>query len=115
MSAVRFTEDSEFVAELARDVEAVDRRIVRVSLRFTPSRVSPAVRHVEVVAGYEVDGGHVVRMERFVGDYWGEAFGRDALDAAAAMQQRIVSAATDLGLEVRPGVFDPVSAGRRPR
>jgi hypothetical protein len=111
-TAVRFSEAVEFIAELARDVDLIHRRIVRVSLRFTPSRGMPVVRHVEVVAGYEVAGGDVVRMERWVGDYWGEGFDRKALDAADELQRRIVKAAEDLGLETRPGVFERAKAAR---
>lgn len=112
-AAVRFSEAVEFIAELARDADAIRRRIVRVSLRFTPSRhAGGVIRHIEVVAGYELDDGDVVRMERWVGDYWGEGFDRDALDKADELQKRIVSAATDLGLETRPGVFEKVARAR---
>lgn len=125
-SSVRFSEVDEFLAELAGDADDVARRIVRVSLRFTPSKLMPSARNVEMVAGYELTGGAgVVRMERWLGDFWVEPGARDVwvepgdrdvLDRADAMQARIVAAVNDLGLECRPGVFEkalPLAGERR--
>lgn len=113
--AVRFTEADEFLAELARDVELIDRRIVRISYLFTPSAATGgAVKSVEILAAYEVEGGSLVRFRRYTGDYWGQGFPRTALDDADAMRQRVTSAVEDLGLEVRCGLFEDANgrAGR---
>lgn len=101
---VRFTECDEFLAELARDVESVARRIVRLTYLFTPT--DHGTQHVTVIASYEVDDGGLISLRRWTGEYWGAGFPREALDAADALRAQVASAVEDLGLEVRNGVFE---------
>ena len=108
---VRFTEPSEFLAELARDDDKVDRRIVRISYLFAPT--NHGTQHVTVLAAYEVVDGGMVVLRRWTGEYWGAGFPREALDAADAVRAEVAAAVEDLGLEVRNGVFETeAKAGR---
>lgn len=101
---VRFTEPSEFLAELARYVEKVARRIVRLSYLFAPT--DHGTQRVTVLAAYEVVDGGLVQLRRWTGEYWGAGFPREALDAADAVRAEVAAAVEDLGLEVRNGVFE---------
>ncbi len=105
MSAVRFHHPSDFLAELARDVELVDRRIVRVTRGYRRSRLAPTVQLVSVLASYELHGGQVVHLDAACGDWWG--IGDDgALRRADEIARRIEDACRDLNLEVRGGVVE---------
>lgn len=106
MATVRFNAPEEFVEELARDADRVHRRIVRVTCRYSASRLSPNIHHLSVVASALVDG-QVIQLERYVGDIWripeedGKVYAqRDQVMGELA--QRLAA----LGLEVRAGVLE---------
>lgn len=99
---VTFNDVHEYLTELGRDRDRVDRRILRVTVG---RRYGAAFVTVSVVATALVEG-VVVRLDRVVG----EAFVGDEQGAGlAARTQTLLDELTEggqaLGLEVRAGVY----------
>jgi hypothetical protein len=105
VSTVHFSVPDEFLEELAKDRNRVHRGIVRVAYRVTPSRASPAISSLSVVATAMVDG-QVYRLEVSCGDLWhiGEV-DRAVQEKAEKIRKRIEEECRQLGLEIRGGVL----------
>lgn len=103
---VTFNEPEEFLEELERDAEHVYRRIVRVTRRWTASKVHPGIHHLELVATAVVKD-QVVQLRRYVGDIW-RMKGQDqpVLNAADQKQREIEARCQAMGLEVRAGMME---------
>jgi hypothetical protein len=101
---VRFTDVNEFLENLDKDRQHVERRIVRVTNLYQPSRLTPSTQHLSVVATARI-AGEIVRLEVYCGDLW--HLGRDdaVIAKATAVQQTLVDACARLDLDVRPGVI----------
>ena len=69
MPTVKFSAPDDFLEELAKDKEKVDRGIVRLVYSFTPTNISPNIQHLSVVATALV-AGQVYRLETYCGDLW---------------------------------------------
>lgn len=99
---VRFSEPAEYVAELERDKDLVERGLVRVTHLVYPV-ANGAVQRVILKAAAIVEGRPVI-LERFVGDLWGQ---READDKVRQTLTRVAGELEDgllnLGLEVRGG------------
>lgn len=102
---VRFNEAKEFLAELAKDRDHVERRIVRLTNLYRPSPRVPSIQHLSVVVTTRV-GRELVRLEAYCGDLWNLGRDQSALDKAKAIHQIIEDGCASLGLEVRAGVLD---------
>lgn len=116
---VHFNSVSEFIAELAEDVLAIDGGIVRVT-RQTARKGSFPVIHVSVIASAVVcpvqvkpDGQHrlpctIVRLDRYCGDM----FTTDELEdspvwkKSSELMQKIEDAMREHGLSVRRGIVE---------
>lgn len=107
MLFVRFNDPKEYIAELGRDHEHIDRGIVRLT-QCVSQTAQPPIRHLLVVATARV-GDTVVRFERFCGELWGKEFHQDTgiMKKAEAVMQHIEEACHALELEVRAGIFEP--------
>lgn len=107
-ATVQFSEVDAFLAELARDVEMVHRRIVRVSFLTGPVRETPGIVRIRLSAAYEAHE-TVVRLDLVCGDWWGPEFKRpgeeDARDRAERVRSEVETSVRDLGLDVRPGLL----------
>ncbi len=66
---VLFNQPKEFCEELEKDAPQIDRGIVRTTLRYQVSKMSPNVHHVFALATYSISG-QVVEMEKYCGDLW---------------------------------------------
>ena len=87
MPTVKFNDPEDFLAELAKDKEKVDRGIVRLVYSFTPTKVSPNIQHLSVVATALV-GTQVYRLETYCGDLWrieGQGTDRESYEEACAV------------------------------
>jgi hypothetical protein len=109
MARVLFTDTDEFLEELERDARAgaIQDRIVRVTQRHKHADL--ATTHLSVVATY-VARSQVVTLERHMGTLWGRGFedkDMPILEKAEQLVNMIISAAEELGLDVRPGVIVP--------
>lgn len=104
---VRFTEPDEYLAELERDVFAVERKIVRVSRLYR--RASSGAYSVALVRAGAIVEGRPILFERLVGTLWGFGPGDDEtqakLDELVAELERGIDR---LGLQARPGVLEVV-------
>ena len=100
---IAFNDPDEFLEELARDRETVDRKILRVTVRRRYA--SPFVT-VSVVATALV-GGQVVRLEQRIGQAFAAA--ENVTEVATKTQaalDKLTEAGKALSLEVRAGVFE---------
>lgn len=116
MSWVRFSNEEEWLQELARDVELVNRRIVRICAHSTQAEgaLGGALTRVSLVAGYEV-GGQVVRLERYCGSFMGPAdlpTPGDGADVYERLRAKLTADVQALGLDVRGGAFQPQESAR---
>jgi hypothetical protein len=113
MPTVKFTSPEEFCADLKRDEATLHRRIVRCTNLIQPSRMSPNIRVLTVVATYAVRNAtgritDIVKLERYCGDLWGVGEGQDdkVLKEAEAIQDKIKKVCDSLNVEVRAGLLE---------
>lgn len=104
---VCFNDTEEFLIELRRNRERITVP-VRATQRFTQTKFSPLLQHVEVVAGYVAPfNGTTMLVE--LAQYCGEHLNGDprkmALDMAQSAIDRITAECNTLKLEVRAGVY----------
>lgn len=105
---VQFNSFEEFVADLRRARPNVE-RMVRVTNSFTTSNISPAVKHVENVAGFLRRAGDsviLVELTRYCGDLWGIGAQDDqVMRKATEFVEQIEIVCHDLGLEFGAGRY----------
>lgn len=101
---VRFNDNGEFIENLTKDRESVDRRIVRVTTLYRQSTFAASIRHLTVVATTRISG-ELVRLEVYCGDLWGLGKDKPILDKAEALQHILTNRCAELGLEVRSGLL----------
>jgi hypothetical protein len=106
---VSFNDPDEFLREVRIDADRVDRKIVRLTVR---RRYQQPFVSVSVYAS-AVIGQFVVTLDHRLG----ETFAVEELRATEVGKKvdtvltRLQRDMTDLGLEVRPGVFEAVEGG----
>jgi hypothetical protein len=100
---VNFHDPDEFLDELRKDQDRIDRKLLRVTVR---RRYAPPFVHVAVVATAVV-GNSVVTLEHRVGEVFaGDEAGSSIPGKIQAGLDRLTAEAEKLGLEVRAGVFE---------
>ncbi len=113
MIGIRFNIVKEFLEELKKEAQAggeygdVRDGIVRVTVSYVPSRVTPNVSHVTILASFVTTRGHLVKLSHPVGELWGVGKGDEETRARAsetlkALEDGIIA----LGLQVRAGTFE---------
>lgn len=111
MAIIKFNHVEEWDEELQKDLP--DRCIVRLSYLFKPSRISPNIRHVLLVATHTVTrpGGEphqLVRFQRYIGDLWGTKETDDqVMERGEQLKAKIEAVCRQLGVDVRAGIFEP--------
>jgi hypothetical protein len=104
---VQFHDVDEFLAELEKDREHVDRAIVRLTCLHTSHAELP-ILYVSVVATAHISG-YVIRLDKHAGHYMQHAqtdrqeVHERADEIAGALQSKLES----LGLEIRSGILEP--------
>ena len=103
---VKLTDVGEFIAELARDAELVERRIVRLTQEARAAH-GGAFHYLLVHAG-AVIGGQLVCLTAYAGQHRGEGMEetKRAYQRADELANRIRTACEAAGLETRPGAFE---------
>jgi hypothetical protein len=100
---VKFNDLAEFLEEVRKDRDRIDRGILRLTVR---RRYAQPFVHVAVVATAVV-GSTVVHLEHRIGEAF---FGDEKADGLSARTQAALDNLTEagkaLGLEVRAGVFE---------
>ena len=105
MSVVNFSHPEDFLEELEKDKEKVDRGIVRLVYSFMPSKISPNIQHLRVVATALV-AGQVYRLEHYCGDLWRiESQDKPVHDKGTRVKRLIEERCAALGLDVRGGAI----------
>lgn len=101
--AVAFNDPDEFLAEIGRDHDRIDRQILRVTVR---RRYGEPFVTVSVVATATV-AGILVRLDHRVGEAFAGAEKATGLGAKTqALLDKLTTAAAALGLDVRAGVYE---------
>lgn len=104
--AVRFRDVDPFAAELERDRDHVDRRIVRATFRARPLISGVPTPSLLILEGAAIVAGRFVRLELPIGELWGMGpdgdVRRKGRELVEALQQRLEAA----GLELREGVLE---------
>lgn len=105
---VDFTNVDEFCDELK--LSPPDHGIVRITYLYTPSSISPNIRHVQVVATCfitrEGEAEQIVRMEKYAGDLWGmEISDEKVMAKAEEIKNTLESKCRHLKLDVRGGIL----------
>jgi hypothetical protein len=107
----RYTAPDEFLADLARDKDAVERGLVHVTQAIRPNAMGQ--RLVAVHAGAIV-GGRPMLLGREIGLLWGaQPQDEEVADESVRVQRQVEDAVTDLGLELRAGYLDVVQVTNR--
>lgn len=101
---VRFTEPDEFLAELQRDRDVVERRIVRVTKTVRPL-MNGTIHRVAVEASAIVEGRPLLFAQQ-IGDLWGQARDVEVQERAAALIDVLEAGILELELEARPGFLE---------
>ena len=105
MATVKFNDTDEFIEELRRDADAVDRKVLRLTFRYR--LVDPSPMQSMAVVASAVIAGHVVELEDRCGTFFQQTREADEVRAAAKKRADAIRvAAEELGLEVRSGVFE---------
>jgi hypothetical protein len=101
---VRFNDVDEFLENLDKDRQHVERRVVRVTNLYRASKLTPSIQHLSVVATARV-AGEIVRLEVYCGDLW--HLGRDdaIIAKATTIQRTLADECARLDLDVRAGVI----------
>lgn len=104
MPTVKFSDPEDFLEELAKDKEKVDRGIVRLVYSFNPS-THGITTHLSVVATALV-GTQLYRLETYCGDLWRiESPDQPVHEKGSAVKEAIAAGCAKLGLEVRGGAI----------
>ena len=108
MATVLFSDPEEFLTELTRDRDLVDRRIVRLQSLGLRSGIT-SIHFLTVVATTRV-GQDVIRLERLCGGLCGAAESDQRVtEMTEAVRQELESGCARLGLEVRSGVLEELT------
>lgn len=100
---VNFNDPDDFLAELRKDHDCIDRSILRITVR---RRYAPPFVHVSVVASAVV-GTTVVSLDQRIGEtFAGDEAGSPIPAKVRAALDHLTTEAEKLGLEVRAGVFE---------
>ena len=107
---VRFSRVEEFLEELKLEAEGghVTDGIVRVTCSYQPARDAPHISSVTVIAGVVVKG-KLVELQKACGllvDFPSDQESHKTWERAHEAMQQVRTAAGELGLSVRQGVFD---------
>ena len=101
---VVFNAVEEFLAELEKDQDLVERKIVRLTCLYQQSTMTPVIRHLFVVATYKA-GGEIVQFKDFCGDLWNLEQDEKTIQRSVAIQEKIEEASKEYGLEIRAGMY----------
>jgi len=112
MSKIQFTDTTEFLEELTKDHDLVDRHIVRLTRSYHRTGPNGLFLALEVIATAKV-GEDVVVLTRLCGQFMQNPnFPKDthpgqdnALSTADIVMEALEKGCADLGLETRAGVF----------
>ena len=111
MPIVQFNNTEEFLAELAADLEKLDRHLVRVTNLYQQSTQMPVIEYVSVVATARM-ATDIIRLDVYCGELWNVDTQHNApvLNKVEAVQQHLPTSCAQLGLVVRAGLWKGAEA-----
>lgn len=101
---VQFNDINEFLDELEKDRDHIQRGIVRITNQYRTSRLTASIQHLTVVATTRISG-ELVKLNVYCGDLWGLGKDQPILEKAQDLQRTLVEKCTALSLEVRSGLL----------
>ena len=106
MPIVQFNNTEEFLAELAADLDKLDRHLVRVTNLYQQSTQMPVIQYVSVVATARV-ATDIIRLDVYCGELWNVDTQHNApvLTKVEAVQQHLRASCAQLGVAVRAGLW----------
>ena len=111
MPIVQFNNTEEFLAELAADLDKLDRHLVRVTNLNQQSSQLPVIQYVSVVATARV-ATDIIRLDVYCGELWNVDTQHNApvLTKVEAVQQHLRASCAQLGVAVRAGLWKGAEA-----
>jgi hypothetical protein len=113
---VTFNVVEEFLEELRLEAispQAIPEGIVRLTVRYQQHKEVPFIRHVTILAGVIIRE-TVVELRQYCGDIWDpppqgndDKASKATRDRVTHLRTRIETVATEVGLCVRKGMFEP--------
>jgi hypothetical protein len=105
MPLVQFNTVEEFLAELAANLDTLDRHLVRVTNLYQQSTQMPVIQYVSVVATARV-ATDIIRLDVYCGELWNVDTQHNApvLTKVEAVQHHLRASCTQLSIEVRAGL-----------
>jgi len=102
---VRFNDVNEFLENLDKDRDLVDRRIVHVTNLYRASKLTASIQHLSVLATARISG-EIVRLEVYCGDLWGITHQDEPVLAKAdRVKGDLMEGAGSLDLDIRAGMI----------
>jgi hypothetical protein len=101
---VQFNDVHEFLENLDKDRDLVERRIVRVTNLYRQSKLTASIQHLSVLATARISG-EIVRLEVYCGDLWNLGSDQATLEKASGVQRTVTDECARLNLDVRVGLI----------
>ena len=101
---VLFHAVEEFLQELEKDKDLVERKIVRLTNLSQQSTITPVIRHLYVTATYKA-AGEIIQFKQYVGDLWNAEQDKKVIEKSIALQEQIETACKHCGLDIRAGLY----------
>lgn len=109
MITVKFQSEHEFLEEIVKDADLIERGIVRLTYLQKPTPASP-FRQLYLIGTFSVGlqlppCSQIVRLDRYYGELTGDpTYDKPVYEAAAAGHGAISSVCKENDLEIRPGI-----------
>jgi len=105
MLTVKFNQPEEYLDEMSKDPPPD--KIVRSTVIYRGSRLTPNIKHVSVLATYLSKRNQIILLEHYCGDVWvGQDVNQKTQQKINEVQDKIDRCAQELGLEVRDGTLE---------
>ncbi len=108
---IKFSNLKDFIEELEKDKDKVERGIVRVNTATQVSTMSPAI-HLTFVLAECIIGNHIIEYREYCGDLWGKGFECDEKTRSKekALRSQLDAELTRLGItDIRGGTIEEKS------
>lgn len=90
--------------ELSTDTDIIESKSVRVTNLRQPSKLTPVIQPLFVVATYKA-ARDVVECKQYAGDLWNMEQDQKVIKKSIALQTRIEGECRRRGLEIRAGMY----------
>lgn len=102
---VKFNITEEFIEEMKKDRDEIERAIIRLTTLKSYSEKTPGLYLISVISTYR-RGDEIIELKKFCGDVFGKEDAAEVWERVQQVYTEIEKAAKELGLEIRPGVYE---------